>query len=304
MKLNSSNFLETKMKKTLQSLALLTSLLAAASNNLSACDLHGHSGFLPDNKMSIPVGLKSMGGLTEIQFNKVMDKISSLYSKMVSARGAKLVIERRWTDATVNAYAQQNTPGTYTIVMFGGLARHPEVTQDAMALVACHELGHHLGGAPKKLAPGNWASNEGQADYWGTMKCLRHYFEGDDQQAALQGLMVPSIVSAKCNAQYSNSEEQLVCQRMAMAGASLAKLLNNVSKDAKASNFATPDKTVVTTTFNDHPNTQCRLDTFLQASLCDHPIAEVVSDKDANTGVCSLRNGDRVGNRPLCWFKP
>ena len=292
------------MKKTLQLLALLTSLLAVANNNLKACDLNGHSGFLPDNKMSIPVGLKSMGGLTEIQFNKVMDKTSSLYSKMVSAKGAKLVIERRWTDATVNAYAHQNTPGAYTIVMFGGLARHPEVTQDAMALVACHELGHHLGGAPKKTTPGGWASNEGQADYWGTMKCLRHYFEGDDQQAALQGLMVPSIVRAKCNSQYSNSEEQLVCQRLAMAGASLAKLLNNVSKDAKASSFSNPDRTVVTTTFNDHPNTQCRLDTFLQASLCDHPIAEVVSTQDSNTGVCSIRNGDRVGNRPLCWFKP
>lgn len=292
------------MKKMFLSVALVTSLFTFASKNLNACDIHGHSGFLPENKLSIPVGLKSLGGLNEVQFNQVLDKMLLLYSGIVAQRGAKLIIDRRWTDPTVNSYAHQNTPGAYTIVAFGGLARHSEVTPDAMALVACHELGHHLGGAPKKIAPDGWAANEGQADYWGTMKCLRHFFEGDNQQAALQNLNVPSLVSSRCNSQYSNREEQLVCQRVAMAGAALGKLLNAVSNDKVVASYATPDSTIVIQTFNDHPKTQCRVDTFLQASLCDHTISETDSDTDSNVGVCSVRNGDKVGNRPLCWFRP
>ncbi len=292
------------MKSTFFCTILISLFFSLSSIQLQACDIHGKTGFLPDNKVSIPVGLKSMGGLNEAQFNQVMDKMIKLYSGLVAKRGAKFAIERRWNDATVNAYAHQNTPGIYTIVMFGGLARHPEVTTDAMALVACHELGHHLGGAPKVLGKGNWASNEGQADYWGTMKCLRQYFAGDNQQAALRNLNIPAVVSSKCNAQYSNLDEQLICQRMAMAGSALAKLLGSIMKDKTVASFTTPDPTVVAQTFNDHPQTQCRMDTFFQASLCDHTIAEADSETDPNTGVCSLRNGDKIGNRPLCWFKP
>jgi hypothetical protein len=284
----------------------LCSLFLLSSISSFACDLHGNSGFLPDNNLKIPVGLKSLGGINEIQFNRVMDKILRLYTPIVSQHGASFVIERRWTDETVNAFAHQNTPGTYTIVMFGGLARHQEITEDAMALVACHELGHHLGGAPKKAdANGSlWAANEGQADYWGTMKCLRHYFDGDDNQKALQGLKIPQAVSAKCSAQYSNNNEQLACQRTSMAGLAVGKLFNVLAKDKAPVDFSTPDKAVVAQTFDQHPAAQCRLDTYFQASLCDHPLSDSVSETDANIGVCSLSNGDKIGNRPLCWFKP
>ena len=214
--------------------------LSLFSFGASACDIHGHTGFAPENSLRIPVGQKALGGISDVQFNKVMDRVSALFTSAVEATGKKFVIERRWTDENVNAYAHQQTPGVDTIVMFGGLARHIETTEDAMALVACHELGHHLGGAPKKAGVQQmWASNEGQADYWGSMKC-----------------------------------------------------------------FVTPDTSVVAQTNDQHPHAQCRLDTYFQASLCDHGFSELVSSTDANTGVCSLRNGDTVGNRPVCWYKP
>ena len=145
--------------------------------------------------MSFPVENKfAASGITEVQFNRVMDRMSLLFTKVVAKTGRKFVIERRWSDATVNAYAHQAVLGVDTIVMFGGLARHPETTEDAMALVACHELGHHLGGAPKKLQGNPWASNEGQADYWGSMKCLRYYFEADDNISIVKKFIVPATV--------------------------------------------------------------------------------------------------------------
>ena len=292
--------------KNLITLSLMT--LALTSFSSMACDIHGKTGFLPANNLRIPVGDKAQGGITEIQFNRVMDKISALYSGMVAKTGKQFVIDRRWTDPTVNAYAQEQVPGVDTIVMFGGLARHQETTEDAMALVACHELGHHLGGAPRKTiaATGalDWAANEGQADYWGTMKCLRHYFDGDDNVSIVKKMNVPTNVTSKCQFVYKNADEIANCQRSSMAGLALGNLLNAVTKGTSPVNFTTPDKSVVAQTFDDHPKSQCRLDTFFQASLCDHGISDVVSQTDSNIGVCSIRNGDKIGNRPLCWFKP
>lgn len=297
------------MKKLLGTFLITTTLM---SFNSGACDLHGQShgpsGFMPENQLQIPVEDKSAGGITEMQFNEVMDKMIALYSKSVEATGRKFVIERRWSDPTVNAFAHQDTPGVDTIVMFGGLARHPETTEDAMALVACHELGHHLGGAPRKTDPATaqliWAANEGQADYWGAMKCLRHYFETDDNISIVKNLNVPNDLAAKCQLIYKNESELASCERVAMAGLALGKLLNAVVPGKAPVSFSTPDQSVVKKTFDAHPQAQCRLDTFFQASLCDHSILEAVSKTDANTGVCSISNGDKIGNRPLCWFKP
>ena len=294
------------MKNWLKLLALSLSL---ASMTGVACDIHGQSGFMPENNLLIPVGLKSLGGITEVQFNRVMDKMLALYSGVVAKTGRTFVIERRWTDPTVNAFADQNTAGVDTIHMFGGLARHSETTEDAMALVACHELGHHLGGAPRKsdAKTGSllWAANEGQADYWGTMKCLRHYFENDDNITAVKKLKVSPDAVKNCQMVYTNANEVAICERTAMAGLALGKLLNSLSTTkSTAVSFSTPDSAVVAKTFDDHPKAQCRLDTYYQASLCDHGFSETVSKTDANIGVCSSRNGDTIGNRPLCWFKP
>lgn len=285
--------------KNLLKLSLLSLNLVTFSS--MACDISGHSGFMPENNLSFPASDKSAGGITEAQFNRVMDKMESLYSSVVAKTGRKFVIERRWDDAEVNAFAHQKTAGVDTIIMFGGLARHPETTEDGMALVACHELGHHLGGAPKKLATLPWASNEGQADYWGAMKCLRHYFDGDDNEAAVKKLNVPKEVISKCQLVYTNANELAVCERSAMAGLSLGKILSDAGEKVS---FTTTDSSTVKVTFDDHPHAQCRLDTYFQGTLCDHDLSQDVSKSDANIGVCTLRNGDKIGNRPLCWFKP
>jgi hypothetical protein len=282
---------------------LLFLLFCLSTYSVFACDIHGSSGFMPENNLQIPVGEKSLGGITEVQFNRVMDKMTTLYTPVVAKTGRTLNIDRRWTDPTVNAYADQNTLGMDTIHMFGGLARHQETTEEAMALVACHELGHHLGGAPIKTTSG-WASNEGQADYWGTMKCLRHYFESDDNQTIMQSVSVPSEVVTKCQFIYKNANEIAVCKRSALAGLALAKLLNAITQSTVPVSFGTPDKSVVSQMFDAHPQSQCRLDTYYQAALCDHGFSEVVSKLDVNVGVCTSNNGDKIGNRPLCWFKP
>ena len=145
---------------------LFASLLTVAP--VLACTEDGKEGFLPENDLKISVNAKRFGGISEEQFNTVIDKVNDVYAPLVAQEGGTLKIVKNWTDATVNAYAQRQGT-TYLVSMFGGLARHETITEDGMALVVCHEIGHHIGGAPKKTWGSAWASNEGQSDYFATL---------------------------------------------------------------------------------------------------------------------------------------
>jgi hypothetical protein len=163
------------MKKTKLSGAI-SGLLIAGS--VLACSIEGKGGFVPENDLFIPSSVKSINGITEEAFNDAIDEVETIYAPIIAQMGAELSIERKWDDGTVNAYAMQSGK-TWKVAMFGGLARHATITKDAMALVVCHEIGHHLGGAPKTagfLGLNRWASNEGQADYYANLKCLRKLF--------------------------------------------------------------------------------------------------------------------------------
>src|SRR5690606_11499441 len=161
--------------------------LALSLTSVFACSEDGSTGFLPENEMNIPVGLKTNGGLSEEQFNAVIDKIEAIYTPIVREMGGRLKINRKWENGTVNANATRL--GGWIVNMYGWLARHETITEDGFALVLCHEIGHHLGGAPKVaglLGLNRWASNEGQADYYATLKCLRRAFLNDNNTKVLK----------------------------------------------------------------------------------------------------------------------
>jgi hypothetical protein len=249
--------------------------------------------FLPKNDLYIPVGDKSAGGITEVEFNEVISKVDAVYKPIIASKGATLVFERNWTDGTVNAYANQ-AGKIWTVAMFGGLARSKEVTYEGFALVVCHEMGHHLGGAPKYKRGGPWASNEGQSDYWSTLKCFRKVF-GQDPKV----IEVPAMVTDLCSKVWKNEEDMKVCEHSISGGQSLAELLASLGGETVPT-LDTPDKTKVTTTSDPHPAAQCRLDTYVAGSLCDMDEFVDVSDKDVNVGTC--KSG--LGARPLCWYAP
>ncbi len=269
------------------------------------------AGFLPPNDMKIPVGAKiranfmiNTGGITEAQFNGVMDRIERLYGPVVKQAGGTLQINRLWTDATVNASAEQ-IQGKWILNMYGGLARHAATTEEGMALVACHELGHHLGGAPKFTGwfGDDWASNEGGADYFATVKCLRNYFVEDDNEAILAKVTLDPLIQTQCTAQFSNHTDQLICARTSLASLSVSNLFMDLRHDKVAPSFATPDKAVVAQMDDNHPATQCRMDTYFNGSICHVDKTVANSPTDFRQGTC-VQGVDQFGWRPLCWFKP
>lgn len=278
---------------------LLTLVLSGTS---IACTEDGKSGFLPENSLSIPVGAKLSGGITQEQFNAVIDKLEEIYAPIVSNMGGRLIIFRKWEDPTVNANATRL--GGWIVNMYGGLARHPSITEDGFALVLCHEIGHHLGGAPKVANIFNrWASNEGQADYFATLKCLRRAFLNDNNAQIVKKMNPPKTLVDSCNKQWRKKEDRAICIRSGMAGVSVAGLFAALRNQPEAS-FDTPDTRVVTRTDDSHPAHQCRLDTYFQGALCEASFNEDVDQKDEVKGTCHGQLGHKIGLRPLCWFKP
>ena len=163
---------------------MLTTLILSSTQTVSmACDIHGNSGFMPKNNLNISSLSvdKATNGMTKERFQAIISRVSNVYSSIVKEKGGNLVMDNRWDDGTVNALAEQKAD-KWIVHMYGGLARHPLVTDDAFMMVVCHELGHHIGGAPRKNNGKDWAANEGQADYFGAMKCMRRILEKDDNQ--------------------------------------------------------------------------------------------------------------------------
>lgn len=269
------------------------------------CTMDGSEGFLPENDQWISTTAKSKNSMDEATFNAVIEKVEKIYEPIITQMGATLNVQRNWDDGTVNAYASRSG-STWNVAMFGGLARHEAITEDGFALVVCHELGHHIGGAPKKAGwfGSRWASNEGQSDYFATSKCLRKAFRSENNAAIVAKLNVPAEVVTTCAAQFTDESERLICQRGAMAGLSTAKLFQALRRQSSAPEFTTPDANEVSKTNDAHPDTQCRLDTYYQGALCNLSDMVDVDQRDEAVGVCYRASGDTEGVRPLCWFKP
>jgi len=282
--------------------AVTVSSFASSEATHTLCD-----GFVPPNDMNIPVGSVQhwsfnglVGGLSEEQFNAVIDRFERLYADDISKAGGTLKVNRLWNDGTVNASAQQL--GTDWVVnMYGGLARHPAITFEGFALVICHEGGHHLGGAPKKM--GRWATNEGGADYFATLKCLRRFFTEDDNETIIAQSQIDPLAKQRCEAQFTSRKDQLLCMRGTLAGNSVALLFMDLRHEQTPPGFGTPDPKEVTQMYDGHPATQCRMDTYFAGAVCKVDASIPVSNADYHEGSCNQPNDD-IGFRPRCWFKP
>jgi len=245
--------------------------------------------------MKIPVGDVRAAGIAEAQFNAVLDRVQQIYGPIVAAHGGNLDIQRLWDDATVNASAIQNGT-TWTINMYGGLARHPTVTYDGFALVACHELGHHLGGFPKITWSG-WPTNEGGADYYATLKCLRRVLPASKPDE------VDAAAVKGCASIYKDETSRSRCERGTMAGVSVSSLLAELGGSPKP-DLNTPDTSSVDETNDAHPAAQCRLDTYFQGALCTKSHTEEQSNNEPTAGSCTKSQGFSAGIQPRCWYKP
>lgn len=286
-------------------LAIFISLLMPLERSYSTETKNFHT-VMPENDLRFEVDEKEFGGLTKDEFDHVLNKLDAIYRPYIGQFGLKLKLNRMWQNPTVNASAIR-VGNDVVINMFGGMARHPQITIDGFALVACHEFGHHVGGAPLGTDDNGkegWASAEGQSDYYAAAKCMKKLFFNDNNIEIVKRLSVPSYVAQKCNKAWEDDEyDSALCQRIAMAGQSLANVFSSGRSLPRRPLINTPSRSVVADTItNGYPTVQCRLDTYFAGALCNVDPDEDVSDFDPSVGYCSREYGDKFGVRPSCWY--
>ncbi len=172
------------------------------------------------------------------------------------------------------------------------------LTADALALIICHEIGHHIGGLPK-ISSFSSFSSEGQSDYFATLKCFRRYASLDDNQELIKNIDIPDTMEKKCQRAFSESEDIAICIRSIMTSISFVNYMFGHA------NINTPSVIAVKKTYTLHPKAQCRLDTYIAGALCPVDIDIDLSDENSNMGTCYRDNHDfDIGFRPLCWYGP
>ena len=263
--------------------------------------------FIPQSYAGTSVAKNNLYIETEEALNEIIKQIKNLYSPIFTAQGGNLVMVADWDNELVKASAVRNG-NDWEIHLYGGFARAKTMTADGLKAVICHEIGHQLGGLPKKAlwwGGSKWSAAEGQADYFTTSKCLKHVFAEANNVEIVKTLNVPLIVEEKCSSVYAELNDKAICIRSALAGHSLAITLAQSQDERKVPAFETPSKKVVSSTIAiSYPSVQCRLDTYFQGALCDQPSSIYPTDFDINEGYCSVENGYEIGLRPLCWFNP
>lgn len=282
--------------------SLLASVFIAGQ---TATAFEGEKTFMPENDLHLQ---EATGGLTEAEFNQVIDHALEVYQPIFSQFGATLEIERLWSNNTVNASADQPSPTRWRVRMYGGLARRPEITADGFAMVICHEFGHHLAGYPYVQS---WAANEGQSDVFATSACAYRLFDSTNHELTAKAREeLPADMKSKCDAARPEADRD-ICYRAILAGKSLGDLLAG-GPDKVA--FNTPDTSVVSRTNNQHPAAQCRLDSYVAGALCGAskwnydliPGKGMVNRNsiDAQNEAFAHSCVEGPGARPRCWFAP
>lgn len=297
----------------MQRMLLVTTLM------VSLFTLPAHATFIPEGGFAPGVVSIGPANMDEAEFRAIITGIEKHYGPVTKLHGGNLRFNANWKNEKLNAAASQSG-GNWNVEITGGLARHPELSKDGFALIACHELGHHLGGFPYDARGGFggiWAASEGQSDYFSTQICARKLWKDDLELNATYRVSAPEFVRRGCDVVWSTEPEQDLCYRISMGVESMTRTMAILMKK-EIPKFETPDPAVVSKTNPSHPAVQCRLDTAWAGSLCAVTGEEslipgkrssgnkdgIDAEQEAAMNSCLEAVYHKVGKRPLCWFKP
>lgn len=331
----------------LKAVAVLLAVASFVSANPAQADAHDHASheaqfgkhehvagecnMFPRNRLRFPIrsGVGATG-ISQVEFNQILDAVESTYAQEVKSRGGQLVIVRDWTNDFVNASAGRRG-NQYVVHMFGGMARHPKMTKEGFLLVACHEMGHHLGESPTYT--GDVLASEGQSDYYASLKCMRRVLAKFNTASSARGLAsrTDPVTTQKCGRFHQKNldgrnDAGAVCLRTHLAAETLTAILASLENEDRKQrglpqipmpNLNTPDRSVARKTLtDDYPSAQCRLDTYSAGAQCPVEVATALDPATPNSGVCLrpaaqlLRANanhegslpDALGARPACWY--
>lgn len=215
-----------------------------------------------------PIGLTPVPSLSTNSFERIFSVLQRFVPEPV-----EFSVDMR--SYRFDAYA--DLQGEKRVVRMSlGLLFDSMMDEDALALVACHELGHHFGGPPGFSDPP--LSFEGQADYYSTQACFSFWARHVE----------PAKKPAQESYEYCRNilgRETEECARVLQTSWNLTRMVARRMKSPETNIFI-QDPSRPAATLSTHPNAQCRLDTFKAGYFC------------ALEKTCGL-----VEQRPACWFR-
>lgn len=224
-------------------------------------------------KTDMKIAANAGTGLSKAAFDKIIKDFMSVAAPLAAKENATVIVEKLWKDDTINASTYRDG-NKWIVNAYGGFARYPGMTKSPYMAVMCHELGHHLGKAPRYDNNTDWAATEGQSDYWAMLKCMK--------------IMETKGYSARVGMK------------------KLAELMAKLGGERKVPRLDTPDKTEVRGTVEYHPRAQCRLDTSKAGYDCK--ASGDTNEQDPRIGACHTYDANKrpvgAGNRPRCWYDP
>jgi hypothetical protein len=251
-----------------------------------------------------PPGVRSMvftptAVISEGERQTIFQRFQAIFAQEISSHGGRLELNEK-EDMDFAAFAWRSPTGAFAVEMNKGVRYHKLITKDIYAMIACHEMGHHLGGLPLKKESA-WAAVEGEADYFANLKCMRRYFEILPTMEQLAVPQPPDLTD-RCRSSFQQDIEVRACIYSLHTARQLGAILYDLEglRGAQPS-FDVPDSTIALETLDMHPSTQCRLDTFRAGALCSVPWAENLSFNDRSEGACNPRRQPEQ-SRPTCWF--
>lgn len=274
---------------------------------LSSIQIHSHSDCLPESELRFPLTFqKGVDASIEMRVEQQIHHFTEVMAPEVKRlTGKELKVELDWGNPRVNASATRDEKNNPVLIILGGMARHPQLTYDGFYGILCHELGHYLGGAPKKKRGRSdklsWSSAEGQADYYATSKCLPLIFKNP-----LKSINPNDVAEKKeVDLAFELCRGESSCVRMGLAGLSMARVFASLKNYYDLPSLEVQDHFNAWETELGHPQPQCRLDTLKAGILCSVSPRDPFDNLDPSVGACySYKDEGGVGERPRCWYRP
>lgn len=236
----------------------------------------------------IEVGDPTTSTVTEKSFNTIPLIINSQHSQDFKKFKIKTKVNTYWEKPFFTAWVQELAPKDYSINFWGGVTRIPGMNDNGLALFACHEVGHLLGGKPRsKIKNFLWASAEGQSDYFATSICLKKYFANKAKRGQLEEPKINRKLYTRCVTKYPETQDFLICTNIMSAIEAFARVLNHIDPEKPKINLFKISPAAKETMYNSYPEGQCRIETLRAGNFCapqDYPCQEK----------------DNI--RPQCWF--
>lgn len=199
---------------------------------------------------SLPPDAVNVGPVTQAKADKISADLFQLYFLEAFQKTQKpMMIQIEWEKPYFGAGVAEEDGPLIAVKIFGGMIRMPEMTEDILAAVICHEIGHVIGGAPYQDVIGaEWTSVEGQSDFFAASKCLPQYFH----------ILQPTL-----------TKEELK-RKIELVGLGFFLIMHKYFSPLQPPVSLEKTAPEVATELNRHsyPSDQCRLDTFKAGAAC------------------------------------